>query len=209
MPDPALPEGRTSQPPSRGRLLAILAGGFVVAGAVTVFAVLPAEFHIDPTGVGAATGLMSLSAQPEAKASAAAPAAAGQGAAAPVVLAREYPAPFRSDTIDIPIAASGQDGSELEYKVHMVAGQTLVYAWSVAAPEEEFYYDFHSEQRPSAKEHVVSHKGAVGIGANGALTAPFEGIHGWYFQNQSEKPVVVHLKISGFYDLLPGGRPAA
>ena len=205
MTDPELPEGRTSQPPSRGRLLAIVAGGFAVAGAITVFAVLPAEFHIDPTGVGAATGLMGLSAQPEAKAPPAA-APAGQGRA-PAVLAREYPKPYRSDVIDIPIAASGQDGSELEYKVHMIAGQSLVYAWSVNAPKEEFYYDFHSEQRPSAKENVVSHKTGVGVGGNGALVAPFEGIHGWYWQNQSEKPVVVHLKISGFYDLLPGGKP--
>jgi hypothetical protein len=29
--------------------------------------------------------------------------------------------------------------------------------------------------------------------------APFDGIHGWYFQNQSDKKVVVHLKLSGFF----------
>jgi hypothetical protein len=36
--------------------------------------------------------------------------------------------------------------------------------------------------------------------------APFDGIHGWYFQNQSDKKVVVHLKLSGFYELDPAGR---
>jgi hypothetical protein len=209
MTDPLVPEGRTSQPPSRGRLLAILGGGFAVASAITVFAVLPAEFHSDPTGVGAATGLMSLSAAPEATS---APVAAGQGAAAPAPVAaaaRDDPKPFRTDTIDIPMGAAEQDGSELEYKVHMTAGQALVYSWSVAAPKDEFYVDFHSEQRPSAKQNVVSHKVGLMIASNGSLTAPFEGIHGWYFQNQSVKPVVVHLKISGFYDLLPGGKPPA
>jgi hypothetical protein len=211
MTDPLVPEGRTSQPPPRGRLLAILAGGFVVASAITVFAVLPAEFHIDPTGVGAATGLMNLSAPPEAK-SAPAPAVAGQGtapASAPAAAAHDYPKPFRTDVIDIPMGAAEQDGSELEYKVHMIAGQSLVYSWTVAAPKDEFYVDFHSEQRPSAKQNVVSHKVGLMTASNGALTAPFEGIHGWYFQNQSLKPVVVHLKISGFYDLLPGGKPPA
>jgi hypothetical protein len=205
-----VPEGRTSRPPSRGRLLAILGGGFVVAGAITVFAVLPAEFHIDPTGVGAATGLMNLSAAPEA-APAQAPTAAGQGAAAsaPAAASHDDPKPFRTDIIDIPMAAAEQDGSELEYKVHMTVGQALVYSWSVAAPKEEFYVDFHSEQRPSAKQNVVSHKVGLMIASDGSLTAPFEGIHGWYFQNQSLKPVVVHLKISGFYDLLPGGKPPA
>jgi hypothetical protein len=209
MTDPLIREGRTSQPPSRERLLAILGGGFVVASAITVFAVLPAEFHIDPTGIGAATGLMSLSAAPEATS---APAVAGQGPAAPApaqAAARDDPKPFRTDVVDIPMGAAEQDGSELEYKVHMTSGQALVYSWSVAAPKDEFYVDFHSEQRPSAKEHVVSHKVGLMTASNGSLTAPFEGIHGWYFQNQSVKPVVVHLKISGFYDLLPGGRPPA
>ncbi len=197
-------EGRAANPPSRGRLALIAAGGFAVASVITVCAVLPAEFHLDPTGVGAATGLMSLSAAPEAKSG---PAPTGQAPAA--VLARDYPTPFRSDVIDIPLKAATEDGSEVEYKVHMKPGATMLYSWSVDAPAEEFYFDFHSEQRPSAKENVISHKAGLGIGANGALTAPFEGIDGWYFQNQSTKPVVVHLKISGFYDLLPGGKPPA
>jgi len=43
------------------------------------------------------------------------------------------------------------------------------------------------------------------LNSSGALVAPFEGVHGWYFQNQSDKPQTVHLKISGFYDLVPPG----
>ena len=201
MTDP-VPEGRTSRPPSRRALLAILAGGVATASAITVFAVLPAEFHIDPTGVGAMTGLMALSAKPAAQ-----PAPAATASPAPVPMAHDYPAPFRSDTIDIPLKPGDQDGSEIEYKVHMIAGQSLIYSWTVAAAKDEFYADFHSEQRPSAKENVISHKVGLMTSANGAMTAPFEGIHGWYLQNQSAKPVVVHLKIAGFYDLLPGGKP--
>ncbi|MEI9889362.1 MAG: hypothetical protein WDN45_00810 [Caulobacteraceae bacterium] len=178
----------------------------MVASLITVCAVLPAEFHLDPTGFGTAAGLMSLSAAPEARAPPWAPAA---GAAAPQVLARSYPAPFRTDTIDIPWRPAESTGSELEYKVQMSAGQSLVYSWSVAAPPEEFYFDFHSEKRPAAKETVISHEQAVGVARNGSLTAPFDGIHGWYFQNQSVKPVTVHLKLSGFYTLLPGGKPPA
>ncbi len=207
MTDPSMPEGRTSQPPSRGRLMAILGGGFVAAGAITVLAILPAEFHIDPTGFGAAAGLMNLSAQPESTRAAAAASATPGKPAAPSTAAHDYPAAFRTDTIDIPLKAGGDDGSELEYKVHMIAGQTLVYSWTVTAPKDEFYVDFHSEQRPSPKENVISHKVGLMTSANGSLVAPFEGIHGWYLQNQSAKPVVVHLKIAGFYDLLPGGKP--
>jgi hypothetical protein len=197
-------EGHVANPPSARRLAAYLAGGFAVATAITLFVVLPAEFHLDPTGFGAATGLMSLSAASEAKA----PATAAAGGAAPAqVLARTYPTPFRTDTIDIPLKASENEGSELEYKVQMKAGESLVYSWSVQAPPEEFYFDFHSEKRPAPKETVISHEQAVGLARNGSLVAPFDGIHGWYFQNQSVKPVVVHLKLSGFYTLLPGGKP--
>ena len=196
-------EGHIPNPPDARRLGLILGIGFAFASAITVCAVLPAEFHIDPTGIGTAAGLMSLSAAPEAK-TAPITAVAAPGAQVP---ARSYPAPFRTDTIDIPIKASGEEGSELEYKVQMKAGESLVYSWIVDAPKEEFYFDFHSEKRPSPKETVISHEQAVGIARNGALTAPFDGIDGWYFQNQSVKPVVVHLKLSGFYTLLPGGKP--
>jgi hypothetical protein len=201
-------EGHAANPPSRAKLALLVAGGFVVASLITVCAVLPAEFHLDPTGLGAATGLMGLSAAPEAK-SAPASATTAPGKAAVQVLAREYPTPFRSDTIDIPLKGADSTGSELEYKVKMKAGQTLVYSWSVAAPPEEFYSDFHSQQWPQQgpKEVVISHKAGVGVGGNGSMVAPFDGIHGWYLQNQSVKPVVVHLKLSGFYELLPGGQP--
>jgi hypothetical protein len=202
-------EGYAANPPSRKRLGLLVAGGFVVASLITVCAVLPAEFHLDPTGLGTATGLMGLSAAPEAKGAPAS--AAAPGRPGPTVLAREYATAFRTDTIDIPLKGAESEGSELEYKVAMKPGATLVYSWSVDAPPEEFYSDFHSQQWPSPgpKEVVISHKAGLGVGGNGALVAPFKGIHGWYLQNQSEKPVVVHLKLSGFYDLLPNGQPPA
>src|SRR3954451_6271420 len=43
-------------------------------------------------------------------------------------LARSYPALFRTDVIDIPIR--GNDG-DLEYKIKMKAGDTVVYSWEV------------------------------------------------------------------------------
>jgi hypothetical protein len=51
----------------------------------------------------------------------------------------------------------------------------------------------------------MEYRQATGLNSNGALVAPFEGVHGWYFQNQSDKPLVVHLKLSGFYELIPPG----
>jgi hypothetical protein len=31
------------------------------------------------------------------------------------------------------------------------------------------------------------------------LTAPFTGIHGWYWENPGGSPITIHLASSGFY----------
>jgi hypothetical protein len=189
------PSLKTSQ------LLAIAVGAALVGSAGFVLFVLPAEFHRDPTGFGKLTGLDRL-AGPEVVTGAAAPAGANQ-------TARYYVSTLRSDTIEIVLPPDS--GNELEYKVRMHAGDTLTYAWTVTGDEAHpdwFYYDFHGESQPSApdaKPVVMEYRQTTGVRSGGALVAPFDGIHGWYFQNQSDKKVTVHLKISGFYELIPLG----
>ena len=83
-------------------------------------------------------------------------------------------------------------GNELEYKVRMKKDATLIYEWSVADLEnpEEFYYDFHGHTVVEGQEMTVAtYKQATGRSAKGALTAPFDGVHGWFLQNQSAKAV--------------------
>jgi len=187
---------------SAGRILALTAGGLVVASVAMFGAILPAEFNMDPLGIGKATGLSRLWAPPEVAFDAS---KAGTGP-----LAREYEIGFRTDTIEIPLR-SGDDrtrGNELEYKVRMKKDATLIYEWSVAdvANPEEFYYDFHGQTVVEGPDvTVATYKQATATSAKGALTAPFDGVHGWYLQNQSEKPVVVKIKISGFYELIEPG----
>lgn len=189
-------EGHIAHPPSRKRLLALLATALVIATFVVVGAVLPAEFHLDPLGVGRATGLLRLSKPREVTVTLP---AAQQGAGP----ARFYPHAVRHDTVDIPLAAGGdpERRDELEWKVRMKAGETLVYSWTVAAPAEEFYSDFHGQSNPTPDVKVLSYRQAVGNRSNGAVTAAFDGIHGWYLQNQSAEAVVVHLELSGFYEM--------
>jgi hypothetical protein len=185
----------------RSRLLAIAAAALLGASAIFTLFVLPAEFHRDPTGFGRLTGLDRV-AGPEVVSVAAAP-------AGPNATTRFYGSPFRSDTIEITLPPD--EKNELEYKVQMRPGETLTYSWAVTGDEahpEWFYYDFHGESRPNApdaKATVMEYKQSTGLASNGALVAPFEGVHGWYFQNQSDKPLVVHLKLSGFYQLIPPG----
>lgn len=195
-------EGHISKHLSAGRVLALTAVGFVVASVIVFGAILPAEFNRDPLGLGRVTGLGRLWAPPE---------VAYQPTAGAAVLTRDYDVPFRTDTIEIPLRADGdrRRGNDLEYKVQMKKDASLVYSWTVETipNPEEFYYDFHGHTLSPTRETmtVATYKQATGIKANGALTAPFDGVHGWYFQNQSVNPVIVKVKISGFYELIPPG----
>ena len=196
-------EGRTDRPPSKARLGLITAGALVAASVILVGFVLPAEFHTDPTGFGRATGLLKLG-TPQPKTETVA-------AAATVAPTRDYPVAYRTNVVEIPLAAGGdaQRKDELEYKVRMKAGDSFVYAWSVpVADPNAFYYDFHGETPAAgaAPAKVVEYKQATGTAGNGTLIAPIPGVHGWYLQNQSDKPVVVKLRLSGFYELVPPGQ---
>lgn len=63
------------------------------------------------------------------------------------------------------------------------------------------------EPYPGRPATLATYKQAFGPRQQGALTAPFEGIQGWLFTNSSEKPVVVKLRLSGLYELIPSGQP--
>jgi hypothetical protein len=197
-------EGHISKTIPAGRLIALTAGGLVVATVAVFGAILPAEFNMDPLGIGKATGLSRLWAPPEVAFDVS---KAGTGP-----LAREYDMPWRTDTIEIPLR-SGDDrmrGNELEYKVRMKQGATLIYEWSVSeiTNPEEFYYDFHGHTVVEGQEMTVAtYKQATGTKAAGALTAPFDGVHGWFFQNQALPAIVVRVRLSGFYELVEAGEP--
>ena len=192
-------EGQTAEPPRAGRLIWFTLLAATLAAAIMFCAFLPAEYGFDPTGFGRLTGLTKIAAaEPE---TVAAVAPAGEGAAA-----RSYTAGFRTDSIDIPLPPDG----ELEYKVMMQPGATLIYSWDVTGFEnpEWFYYDFHGETWPrpeGEKAKIAEYAQKTGVKASGSLIAPFQGVHGWYLQNQGGTPIVVHLKLSGFYELIPPG----
>ena len=178
--------------PSPSGLLARLGGALVVAAIILLLFVMPAEYQIDPTGFGKLTGLTKMSQT----------VTAPPVAPTPVMnttAAHTYTVPFRSDEIAIPL---GKDG-ELEYKVRMQPGGTLIYSWKCAEP---LYIDFHgeSDKHPSnATSYTVTQEAKEG---NGSLIAPFAGIHGWFFQNQTDHVTVIHLKMSGFYELIPAAK---
>jgi len=188
----------------RGRLILAILGAAGLAALIVLGAILPAEFNRDPLGIGKLSGLARLWAPDEAVID---PGKSG------VAAAQEYATPFRTDVIEIPLGdfLAGADRSELEYKVRMPKGATLIYSWEVTGTSEprDFHYDQHGHTMPAKGQPmtVATWRQGFGLRQNGALTAPFDGIQGWQFSNASEKPVVVRLRLSGFYDLIASGQP--
>jgi len=176
------------------------AGLLPVTALAALMSVSPVTIPNDPAGIGNLLGISRLIAATEWK-----ELEMPQGG---VDIARSYDRPFRTDTIDIPLAA--EDG-DLEYKLKMREGDSVVYSWRVLEIDnpEWFYSEFHghTEPTPGSAGEVMFYRKESGASDNGYFVAPFEGIHGWYLQNQSEHPVVVRLEVAGFYEVIPDQVP--
>jgi hypothetical protein len=170
-------------------------GAALAAAAVLTLFVLPAEYGIDPTGVGNALGLTRM-AGGGAEAEEAAPALP----VGPVTFAVPTQAeiakvtPFRSDRQQLVLPPHA--GAEV--KAHMRTGDHLVFRWQSSS--DQIRFDMHGEPT-NAKENEFSSywKGRDMDKAQGAFTAPFTGTHGWYFRNRGETPVTVTVETEGFY----------
>lgn len=115
---------------------------------------------------------------------------------------REYAADYRTDVIDIPLEASG----ELEYKLGLNEGDSIIYQWDAIDLEEAeaLYAEFHGHTEPvGGVGDLMFYRKATGSSERGSLVAPFTGIHGWYLRNDGDEPIVVRLRVAGFYELLP------
>jgi len=189
------------QMPSASGLLLRLGIAAVVGAVLTVCVIMPAEYRKDPTGFGKLTGLIALATPTVARPTADAATTDAKGDAkatttpALTTNAWFYPNEFRTDTVKITL---GPDG-ELEYKVAMKAGGSMVYSWSV--DQGTIYYDFHGEPSNDPKHATRYREEQETTKSNGAFVAPFEGIHGWFWLNLTGKPQVVTLKMSGYYEL--------
>jgi hypothetical protein len=165
--------------------------------------VLPAEYGIDPTGVGTAIGLNGMVAG-EAEEAAPAPeaAAAPSDIAIPTKATIAKSAAWRQDEMTVTLAPhSGQ-----EVKAHMVKGDSFIFTWaSTGGPVKA---EMHGEKTGATDGSFTDYWKELELtGGQGDFTAPFDGTHGWYFRNKGDTPVTVTVKTIGFYkDLfLPKG----
>ncbi|MFZ5863808.1 MAG: hypothetical protein ACOYXR_13325 [Nitrospirota bacterium] len=175
------------QPVTAPSKLAIVRATLVaclLALALLVGVVLPAEYGLDPTGTGDVLGLTDLG-----KAKAAGAAARG------FQRTRSEPQKYREDTVTLTI----EPGQGLEYKFRLVAGGTMLYSWTAT---DTLIYDFHGEPQNATNGYFESYEKSENRQGHGSLVASFEGTHGWWVKNPGVAPVTMTLTTAGYYDVV-------
>ena len=203
--------------PSSRQLLRSTILAAISALVILVAVVLPAEYGIDPTGIGRVlrmTEMGDIKNQLAAEAAAdAADAPAAQSPAtgtaamaatnaaeasvkAQVAAAPEKPAMAVLPKIEwrdeMPVTLKPGEGTEIKLK--MVAGAKAQYAWVVEGGDVNF--DTHGD----APGKAISYEKGRGVASDeGVLEAAFTGNHGWYWRNRGKSNVKVILRTRGDY----------
>jgi len=174
------------------RQIAIATAAAVVVGVTIVFvAVLPFEYGIDPLRTGRSFGLLrgtptgTTEVTPRSPDADMTPSPSG-------ALAR-YGRSYRVDHLTLDLGPY----QYVEYKYHLAEGAAMLYAWQATAP---VLYDLHGARDGSPSG---GNEPSVAKGTNresfGSLTAPFPGMHGWYWENPGGTRITISLSTAGFY----------
>ncbi len=168
----------------------LLIGGAVVAVAAgVVMFVLPAETGWDPTGVGAATGLVKI-AEPDNP-------ALERGLARMetqevLLLSDTAPAaePGATDVWEHEIAPY----DSIEFKYTIPQGARVAFRWEASGPLD---YDMHGHPFDGGTDLTESFSISEAQVMQGVFIAPYTGIHGWFWQNRTLDNVTLRLEASG------------
>jgi hypothetical protein len=204
------PTIRPVAPPSPRQVAIGSAVAIAVAAVSMVFFILPAELVIDLTGFGTRTGLIGLS---------------QKGPAANIYLERglkrtsvlfplDVSAKPDEATLRTALAAKGiaipasakfvsdhweyellpYDSIEMKYK--LAEGQPMIFSWRAPVP---LHYDMHSVPdqggNPATESFAITDAPAQAA----VYVAPFTGIHGWFWQNQTLSAVTVSIEATGAF----------
>lgn len=161
----------TTQTTSPRTIAVASLGALLVAGLLLVAAVLPAEYGYDPLGTGQALGLLGL-------------------AQVPAVALEDDE--YRVDSAEISIGPY----EWVEYTYRLEEGTSMLFSWQATG---DLDYNLHSAPDGAPPGYAESFDAQVNDQAHGSYTAAFTGVHGWYWENPSDKEVMLSLHTAGFY----------
>ena len=169
-------------PPSLRKILATTGGALLTAAAVLFGAILPAEYGIDPLGTGQRFGLLAL------------------GQVRPI---SPEDGEYRVDAIELSLYPA----EWVEYFYRLDEGAAMLFTWSASGPVT---HNFHAapDGAPAGYAEFFDNSDIEETG-HGTYTAPFTGIHGWYWENVGTEEITITLHTAGFYTNAHEGRARA
>ena len=210
----SMPPG-TELPSSRALLRSTLIAA-ATAAVLLVTIVLPAEYGVDPTGIGRVVGLtqmgeikMALAEEAEAAVAAEAQAEAALAAESDPVgeAAESFAAQDTVPNAGAPVLDSHevtitlQPGEGKEIKLAMREGARVEYSW--ATQTGIVNYDTHGDPVDAPRDFYHGYGRGQGVPSDeGVLIAAFDGLHGWFWRNRTNAPVTLTLRTRGDYQEL-------
>jgi hypothetical protein len=209
------------QLPSSKKLIKSTAIAAVSAVVILVTVVMPAEYGIDPTGMGKVIGLVEMG---EIKQSLAEEAEQGMGENTGG-FAEEFDISGDGTGVSEATQALGQTeanttalsenetkmmpgitkesisidlkaGQATEVKLAMPKGASVNFDWKTSGGGLNF--DTHGDPVNAPKDFYHGYgKGRNETQQSGTLTAAFDGKHGWFWRNRTEETVTVTLNVEG------------
>ena len=213
--------------PSSGKLIRSTITGAVIAAVLLVTVVMPAEYALDPTGVGRLLGLTQMGEikaqlEDEEAAELASQAEAAQPAvvvtspepvepvAEPVVevaepVAEVVVAPEAESQVEEPAPAAEPEWRD-EIRFKLTAGEGTEYKLTMEKGAVA-RYSWTTEGGPvnfdthgDGSGQSISYEKGRGVAADeGELKAAFTGNHGWFFRNRNANDVTLVLRTAGEY----------
>jgi len=199
---------RAALPTSRQLIRSTLMA-LVTAIAILVTLVLPAEYGVDPTGIGKALGLTKMgNIKVQLADEAETDLEQHQDNAVPLDLDELDQSSGLLNQLLAPLtvrSAHAEAASEevsftlnpaqgIEIKLIMTEGAEADFAWDVEGGVVN--YDLHGD----GDGNEISYQKDRGVdGHEGVLTAAFDGQHGWFWRNRGDEPITINLSVSGDY----------
>ena len=193
-----------SELPSTGKLIKSTILAAVAAGVLLVTVVMPAEYGIDPTGIGNAIGLKKMG---DIKVSLSGEAATNQSnniavkddghvQAEVAVTPNPEPADTNPTILNHEMQVTLAPDESTEIKVKMSKNNKVQYSWWTDSGKA--FFDLHGD---SKKEDINYHSYEKGTEQRkeGELIADFDGNHGWYWRNRTSKTITITIKTRGEY----------
>ena len=191
--------------PSSKKLIKSTAIAAVSAVIVLVTCVMPAEYAIDPTGMGKVLGLTKMG---EIKQSLTEESENGINAAQAVnsveQISVETSTQTAADNAQMIMPAINKEsisielkpGQATEVKLTMPQSARVNFDWKAVGGG--LNYDTHGDPVNAPKGFYHGYgKGKNETTQQGVLKAAFDGKHGWFWRNRTENPVTVTLLVEG------------